>query len=240
MKLKDIYDILNRISPFELQERWDNSGLIIGELDRDIKDIYISLEVTRDALLNSPENSLFIVHHPLIFSPQKSLNFSRYPSNLIEIMVRRGQSLIALHTNFDKSHLNRYLFENVLGFRDELNRDFVAGCRVEMSGRELISRVKSKLNIKSLRVVYPKDSIGSIAMTTGSGASLIDTVESDCFLTGDIRYHDAMNAISRGLMLIDIGHYESEIFFSHILKDELENLEVSAIICELKNPFEIV
>jgi len=36
-----------------------------------------------------------------------------------------------------------------------------------------------------------------------------------------------MNAISRGLMLIDIGHYESEIFFSHILKDELENLEVS-------------
>ncbi len=71
MKLKDIYDILNRISPFELQERWDNSGLIIGELDRDIKDIYISLEVTRDALLNSPENSLFIVHHPLIFSPHQ-------------------------------------------------------------------------------------------------------------------------------------------------------------------------
>ncbi len=95
-----------------------------------------------------------------------------------------------------------------------------------MSGRELISRVKSKLNIKSLRVVYPKDSIGSIAMTTGSGASLIDTVESDCFLTGDIRYHDAMNAISRGLMLIDIGHYESEIFFSHILKMSWKNLEV--------------
>ncbi len=82
--------------------------------------------------------------------------------------------------------------------------------------------------------------IGSIALTTGSGASLMDSVESDCFLTGDIKYHDAMRAISRGLMLIDIGHYESEIFFSQIVKDELENLGVSAIICELENPFEIV
>jgi putative NIF3 family GTP cyclohydrolase 1 type 2 len=41
-------------------------------------------------------------------------------------------------------------------------------------------------------------------------------------------------------MLIDIGHFESEVFFSEILKEELENLGIFAIICQLKNPFEIV
>ncbi len=104
MKLIEIYNILDNISPFELQEGWDNSGVNIGDLNRDIEDIYISLEVTKDILEEARENSLFIVHHPLIFSPFKSLDFSKYPSNLIEIMIKKSISLIALHTNFDKTH----------------------------------------------------------------------------------------------------------------------------------------
>ena len=56
-----------------------------------------------------------------------------------------------------------------------------------------------------LRVFFIK----KIAIVTGSGMSLIDEIKADCFLTGDIKYHEAMEAKARGLSLIDIRHYES-------------------------------
>ena len=240
MKLREIYNILDNISPFELQEGWDNSGVNIGDLNRDIEEIYISLEVTKEILEEAREDSLFIVHHPLIFSPLKSLDFTKYPSNLLEIMAKKSISLIALHTNFDKTHLNRYVFEKILEFKIEKERDFILESKIDISSNELFKLLKERLNLEHLRVVNRKDKIDSIALTTGSGASLIDEVESSCFLTGDIKYHDAMKAKSKNLMLVDIGHFESEVFFSSILKEELENLGIFAIICRLKNPFEIV
>ena len=94
------------------------------------------------------------------------------------------------------------------------------------------------MELDTLRVVYPKEKIKSITLTTGAGASFIDEIESDCFLTGDIKYHDAMRALSRNLMIIDIGHYESEKFFVDVMSRELENLGVFAIISQSLNPFE--
>jgi len=49
-----------------------------------------------------------------------------------------------------------------------------------------------------------------------------------------------MKAMSQNLMMVDIGHYESEQFFAEILKVELENLGLLGIIAQSKNPFEIV
>ena len=91
----------------------------------------------------------------------------------------------------------------------------------------------------TLKVIGKKEVIRSIALTTGSGASLINEVEADCFLTGDIKYHDAMKAMSENLMMVDIGHYESERFFAEILLEELKVLPILAIIANSKNPFHI-
>ena len=62
-------------------------------------------------------------------------------------------------------------------------------------------------------------------------------IEADCFLTGDIKYHDAMEASSLGLSMIDIGHYESERYFGEVLGGYLEKLGLSVIISPSKNPF---
>jgi len=240
MKIADIYKQLDTISPFELQERWDNSGLIVGDMEREVKYIAVALDIDIDILNSAKEDTLFIVHHPLIFSGLKQLDFSIYPSNLLEIMVQKRLSLIAMHTNFDKTHLNRFVFEKVLGFRCDFQDGFICKSMGSWSKDELIELIKSKLGIESLRLVSPKDTINSIALTTGAGASLIDEVDADCFLTGDIKYHDAMKAMSQNLMMIDIGHYESEKFFVDIMLSELENLSHFAIISQSKNPFEII
>jgi len=239
MKLHEIYDFLDKITPFELQERWDNSGLIVGDMSREVSQIVISLDVDSEMIDETDEGTLFVVHHPLIFGKLTQLDFSKYPSNLIEKMILKKQSMIALHTNFDQTHLNRYVFEKVLGFTALRQNPFVCMAKGEWNYKALLNLLKEKLNLPTLKVIGKKETITSIALTTGAGASLIDEVEADCFLTGDIKYHDAMKAMSQNLMMVDIGHYESEKFFAEILLDELKVLPLLAIISNSKNPFYI-
>ena len=239
MKLQEIYDHLDQVSPFELQEKWDNSGLIIGDMRREVSQIVVALDIDEEMIERTDENTLFIVHHPLIFGNLSQLDFSKYPSNLIEQLILKKQSLIAMHTNFDQTHLNRYVFEKVLGFRLEDQDTFICTTKGEWQYKELLSLLKEKLNLPTLKVIGKKEHITSIALTTGAGASLIDEVNADCFLTGDIKYHDAMKAMSEDLMMVDIGHYESEKFFAEILLDELKVLPILAIISNSKNPFYI-
>jgi len=240
MKISEIYEKLNIISPFALQEKWDNSGLLVGDMNRKFEHIALGLDLDHSTLESAKENTLFIVHHPLIFSGLKELDFSVYPANLLEIMVKKNISLIAMHTNFDKTHLNSYVFEKVLGFEQESQDDFICRTTGSWSKDELLKLLKDRLGLETLRVVSPKVRISSIALTTGAGASLMDEVDADCFLTGDIKYHDAMKAMSQNLMMIDIGHYESEKFFVDVLKVELENLGLLGIITQSQNPFEII
>lgn len=237
MKLQEIYDHLDSISPFELQEKWDNSGLIIGDMSRDVSKIVVSLDIDNEMIEKSDENTLFIVHHPLIFGNLTQLDFAKYPSNLIEKMILKKQSLIAMHTNFDQTHLNRYVFEKVLGFQIESQDAFVCTTKGQWHYKELLTLIKEKLGLATLKVIGKKEVINTIALTTGAGASLIDEVEADCFLTGDIKYHDAMKAMSEELMMVDIGHYESEKFFAEIILEELKVLPLLAIISNSKNPF---
>lgn len=239
MKLKEIYDFLDKVSPFELQEKWDNSGLIVGDMRRDVSQIVVALDIDKQMIKNAKEGTLFVVHHPLIFGKLTQLDFSKYPSNLLEKMILKKQSLIALHTNFDQTHLNRYVFEKVLGFRVESQNSFVCTTKGKWHYKALLSLLKEKLNLPTLRVIGKKETITSIALTTGAGASLMDEVEADCFLTGDIKYHDAMKAMSEDLMMVDIGHYESEKFFAEIILDELKVLPLLAIISNSKNPFHV-
>jgi len=239
MKISEIYQKLNEISPFELQEKWDNSSLLVGDMNREFEHIALGLDLDHNTLAEAKENTLFIVHHPLIFSGLKQLDFSVYPANLLEIMVKKNLSLIAMHTNFDKTHLNSYVFEKILGFKKESQNDFICRTTGTWSKNELIKLLKDKLGLETLRVVSPKHKITSIALTTGAGASLMDEVDVDCFLTGDIKYHDAMKAMSQGLMMVDIGHYESEQFFVDVMSRELKNLGILGIISQSQNPFEI-
>jgi dinuclear metal center YbgI/SA1388 family protein len=239
MKLQEIYNHLDQISPFELQEKWDNSGLIVGELSREVSQVVVALDIDEEMIKSTEENTLFIVHHPLIFGNLTQLDFAKYPSNLIEKMILKKQSLIALHTNFDQTHLNRYVFEKVLGFTLASQDPFVCTTKGEWHYKELLTLLKEKLNLPTLKVIGKKEKISSIALTTGAGASLMDEVEADCFLTGDIKYHDAMKAMSEDLMMVDIGHYESEKFFAEIILDELKVLPLLAIISNSKNPFHI-
>lgn len=159
MKLQEIYNVLNEISPFELQEKWDNAGLLVGSFEDEINNIYISIDLDEELLLKVEKNSLIITHHPLIFSGLKRVNFDTYSTKLLKELIKKDISLISMHTNIDKTHLNKYVAEEILGFKVENSKEFISYCDVNMSFDELVKYVSSKLNLKTTNAVRCNDFI---------------------------------------------------------------------------------
>ena len=237
MRLGEIYDYLDALSPFATQASWDNSGLLIGSRDDRVERIYLSLDIDTSLLEEVVENSLIITHHPLIFSGLKKLDFAKYPACLIQKMMQKNISLIAMHTNFDLSHLNAYVASK-LGFKVMKYEGFVIYCEVNQSFDDLALHVKTVFNLEHLHVTKANSWIKTCAITTGSGGDLISQIDADCFLSGDFKYHQALEAKENKLSLIDIGHFESERYFPECLALYLKNFPLQAIMSNSKNPFE--
>jgi len=244
VKIKEIYDFLDSVSPFNLQEKWDNSGLIVGNMEDKFESVYISLDLDIDFLETVSQNSLIITHHPLIFGGLKSINYDSYTTKLLQIIIKNDIKLISMHTNIDKTHLNRFVMEKVLGFKVEDESDFLLSSKFDMGFDDFCILVQNKLGLKFKKVVKCHQNIKSFSLTTGSGMSLLPFVKTDVFLTGDIKYHDAMEAKLRNISLIEIGHYESEVYFNTLVYALLEKYlkinKIQAIMGENQNPFEYV
>jgi dinuclear metal center YbgI/SA1388 family protein len=241
MLISDLMEKLEEIAPLQLQESWDNSGLQIGSKSDIVGDIVISLDIDEHVVENSPTGATVITHHPLIFSGLKSFDQSKYPANLIKKMLAKELKLISLHTNYDKAVLNRYVLQNVLGWKGVENiGDYILVAEIDMERDDFLRHVKERLKIERLKVTDSlPERVSKVALTTGSGGSFISQVSTlaDIFLTGDLKYHDAMEAKSVGLGVVDIGHYESEILFSRSLQEILEEIQIEATVINSKNPF---
>ena len=239
MKISEIYNVLNSIAPFELQESWDNSGLIVGSMSDEFNSITLSLDLDSSLVARATPGTLFITHHPLIFKGLKRLDGSKYPANLIKAMIKKDISLIAMHTNYDKVVLNKFVLSEILGYKNyEEVGEFVLKFEVNKSFEEFANQIKSRLNLSTLRVVKSSEFIKTAALCTGSGSELIGSFEVDCFLSGDFKYHTALEAYENSLSLIDINHFESEQYFGESLALNLQKFGLFATITNSINPFE--
>lgn len=236
MKLSEIYSFLNELSPFELQEAWDNSGLIVGDRDTDIQKIYLSLEPTLEVLEEIEPNSLLLTHHPLIFSPLKRLDFADITARALRLTMQKNISIIAMHTNYDKTHLNEYFATTIMGFENISKEGFLVYADVDMSFEELAGLVKQKVGLGSVNCVQKNGRIQKVAIVTGSGASFLSKIDADCLITGDVKYHDAIFAMEKNIGVIDATHYATEAVFAASISENLKILPIKAIIANSKNP----
>jgi putative NIF3 family GTP cyclohydrolase 1 type 2 len=87
----------------------------------------------------------------------------------------------------------------------------------------LAERIQEALQCAPVRFTGAPDKIvQSLALCSGSGKSLISTVAHlpvNAFLTGDIDYHSAREAEALGLTVFDAGHFGTEKFFPHLLRE---------------------
>ncbi|MDR1451564.1 MAG: Nif3-like dinuclear metal center hexameric protein, partial [Helicobacteraceae bacterium] len=189
MTLKELLAVCDRISPFDERESWDNGGLIIGDPSAQIGRIAVALEADRRAIDSLPLGAALIVHHPLIFAPIKSLDFSKYPALLIRDLVLKDAALIAMHTNFDKHHLNRFVAQKVLGWREFTCEQFACFCEIKFSFEKIVELVGAAFGgVKSI-VEPERRKIYRVAFCSGSGGGMIGEIACDILITGDLKYH---------------------------------------------------
>lgn len=113
MKIKDLTRCLEDFAPIGLQESYDNSGLLIGLPDKEIKKVLITLDVTDEVVDEAiqGECGLIIAHHPLIFKGIKRLNGNSLTERLLVKLIKSDIAVYAIHTNLDnvKSGVNGML-----------------------------------------------------------------------------------------------------------------------------------
>jgi len=128
-----------------------------------------------------------------------------------------GYEILELKNTIDKNGIGRY---------------FKLDQKTKIS--DFIETVKKRLNLKTVRAVYDEDKlISKVGVVNGSGSSFIKTANSkgiELFITGDIKYHEALEALENNMVLLDIGHYESEIIFSDIILEVLKSQNKEIIV----------
>jgi dinuclear metal center YbgI/SA1388 family protein len=103
MKLSKITSFFNEKAPNRLQEKYDNSGLLLGDPNIDISKALISLDVTDEIIDEAIAKNcdLIISHHPLIFKPIKKLISQNLTERLVVRAIKNDIALFAIHTNLD-------------------------------------------------------------------------------------------------------------------------------------------
>lgn len=216
--VKDIFEYINSIAPFENQCEWDNSGLLVGCMENEVQKIGVVLDITSDAVKYAAENGidLIVSHHPVIFRAVKHFLEGDIPF----MLAKNGISAICAHTNLDiaKGGVNDALaaalgFENVSDFADSGELSMIRIAKIDKtSGESLSEYVAKKLNA-GVRLADSGKKIKKVALCGGSGGDFIANVAAsgcDAYVTGDLSHHQFLDALEMGLTLIAAGHFETE------------------------------
>ncbi|MBT3418205.1 MAG: Nif3-like dinuclear metal center hexameric protein [Flavobacteriales bacterium] len=103
MKIKEITQFLEGVAPLNYQESYDNSGLIVGDENKEVTSVLICLDSVEQVIDEAIENrcNLVIAHHPIVFSGLKKLNGKNHIERTIIKSIKNDIAIYAIHTNLD-------------------------------------------------------------------------------------------------------------------------------------------
>jgi dinuclear metal center YbgI/SA1388 family protein len=229
MDIRKITDLIENFAPLKLQESWDCSGFQINVGIKDVKKILLCLSITKNILNQAIEKNcdLIISHHPLFVVP---LDFNK------------GIMIYSAHTNLDKADggTTDTLIETLGFYNPQKIGDFLrlVDLKKEMELKNFINLLKKKLNLKYVRIVnnFNRKKVQKIAFCAGSGAEFVieaQKASADLIVTGDVKYHCALES---NVIIIDVGHFESEHPILLKLQKILRPLNLEVLIADEKSP----
>jgi len=103
MKIFDLISVIEKYAAPELQEDYDNAGLITGKGSWDCSAVLVSLDVTMDVIKEAKENNcnLIVAHHPIVFRGLKRINGTNYVEQVMIDAIKNDIAIYAAHTNLD-------------------------------------------------------------------------------------------------------------------------------------------
>ncbi len=225
----DIADWLESAAPSGLAEEWDNCGLQVGSLKKEVRKIWIALDplgTVIDAAV-AQDVDLLITHHPLIMRPLARLDLDTPAGRSVAAAIGGRLTIFSVHTNLDSASDG---LNDILGQRIGMDRmrplvPAAAGGASLGLGRigrlnpprrvgELALAIKERLHTDAVRIAGAADMIvRRAAVCSGGGSSLLEAFlasDAQVYISGDLRYHNARDVEAAGRAMIDIGHFPSE------------------------------
>lgn len=238
LKVKDIAHAIEQVAPLRYQESYDNAGIQVGDPEAEVTGVLLCTDVTLaviDEAISCGYNML-VSHHPLIFQGLKKLAGRDSVERMVAHAIKHDINVYSAHTNMDNapSGVSHHMAAK-LGMTDvmvlEAHDDDgvpvgsgVIGTMTPMPVIDLLRRVKQTFGVEAVRYSGDVDAEASrVALCGGAGAFLIDRARqagAQVFVTGDVRYHDFFKA-DEGIVIADIGHYESEQYTKELFCDIL-------------------
>lgn len=241
MKVNDLINIIETISPREMACDWDNTGFQVGRRDAEVTGIYVALDATEKVISAAIDAgcSFLLTHHPLIFKGVKSISDDSSVGRRLLMMAENGIAYYAAHTSYDAAPgMMADRIASRLGLNDtvpiEPSQNGGAIGRVgrlasPMLPSELSRMVKNALSIPYVTEYASEESaekrLTCIGVLPGSGRdelALAQQLGAEAYVTGDISYHSAVDAMEDGMVVIDAGHYGTEWAFIDDMKEELK------------------
>ena len=104
--VKDIFQFVDSIAPFETQEGFDNAGFLVGRGGREVRKVLVALDITLEVADEAVSQGaeLILAHHPVIFQPVQSVTDGTVTGRVLLELLEHGVAAICAHTNLDAAH----------------------------------------------------------------------------------------------------------------------------------------
>ncbi|WP_407385807.1 Nif3-like dinuclear metal center hexameric protein [Ruminococcus sp.] len=214
MKLNEIIRFADEIAPFDSAAEWDNSGLLVGSPDAEISRALLALDITPAVIAEAREKGaeLIISHHPVIFSPLRTLN----PDHPAYRLAKYDLAALCLHTDLDRARqgVNTALgdalaLENTALYPEHFL--LVGDTPKPYTAAEFAAFLKERLHAPSVR--FTDGAVTRVAVSSGGGGEGVELAEgfgADAFVTGEMKHHQYLYAAAHGIAAFDAGHFSTE------------------------------
>ncbi len=228
MNITVLLTILDEIAPPALAAAWDNCGVQVAGLARDITRVAVALDPQPETVAACLDfgAEFVLTHHPLYLTPKAPKVEGEYV-RVLRLVLGKGAWLFAAHTTLDAVPggpafwLGREL--GLTGTRVlEPCPGFEAGPGVPGFGEvgelpepltvtALAQRLSALTGREVIQVIGPRpERVRTVAYCGGSGGDLIGLaagMKADAYVTGDVKYHQALMAET---LVFDVGHFSLE------------------------------
>lgn len=251
MLKSELVKLINEFYNFSNQEEWDNCGPNPKNFkDEKVQKIFVCLDIDLDAIKKAIHNNCNVIvsHHPiLIDNTNEKANFKINKTNeeINKLLVFNNILNICLHTCYDNLEFGTsyQIYNELKSFLNLKNYKYISQdkyliyteLKEKQSVKNLINTIKKAnlLTIKNLRSLNINEDkiIKTICIGAGSCTSMLDEVigEVDCFLTGDVKWHNYLDSLNNNLVIIDINHTAERVFINDIskfIKNKTHNIDV--------------
>ena len=249
MKAGEIAAVLEEFAPLRTQESWDNAGFTVGSPEAEVHGVLVGFDCTKELVLEAVGRGadMIVTHHPLIFGGLKRIDPDDPVGAAVWEAVRHGVVVYAAHTNADKAEggVNALMAARMglleVEALDESGLAFVGLLPEPLPGEAFCAWVKERFALQTLRCSAPVAEVARVAVSCGAGSSFAGAAfraGADAFVTGDVSYHRFF--VPEGRMIVDIGHYESEVDivdkFVSVLRKKMPNFAVCTTALKHNNP----